>query len=199
MTTICIDQRIFYISIIILIIITFYFMHFRPFGSIEDIKNQLREMKSSKSEKIMEKEIMPPTDILLERDYNALVDPLSPNERRVDRSWYPRSPLLQAINIPTRGYPDNYQYMGNLFRQTDEKVIKLMGRETYPGSWRFEYYGLSSDPSGMEFKVNIEKRDNKEIRDGDELSIPFFDIGKGKFKVIMNKYDTPRYNPFVFY
>jgi len=192
MSTICIDQRLFYSSIIILVILTIYFTHFRSFNECKIEKEKQKEKREEK------KEIIPISNILIDRDYNALNDPLSPNERRVDRSWYPRSPLLQSINIPTRGYPDNYQYMGNLFRQSDEKVIKLMGRETYPGSWRFEYYGLAADPSGMDFKVNIEKRDNREIRDGDELSIPFFDVGKGRFKAIMNKYDTPRYNPYVY-
>lgn len=190
MTTICLDKTIFTISFFTLIIVAIFFSYLNYslyYHQINNINDQNKQNEQNNKTPISF------FDILMNRDYKVLNDPLTPNERRVDRSQFPRSPLLQAINIPTRGYPDNYQYMGNLLRESDERVIKLMGRETYPSSLRYEYYGLTSDPNGTEYKVNIESKN--EIQDGDIVKVSAL----GDFKAMINKYDTPRYNPFVFY
>lgn len=196
MNTICIDRTIFMISTIILITIAMVFFVLNMIKNYELIKlynkNNKNKNNTNKNNDISF------FDYILGRDYRALNDPLSPNERRVDISEYPRSPLIQSMNIATRGYPDTYQYMGNLVRSTDERVIKLMGRETYPGSWQFEYYGLTTDPNGTEYKVNIDTK-GKEIQDGSSVVVNNLDPSKGNFIASMNKYDTPRYNPYVLY
>ena len=111
------------------------------------------------------------------RDRSVLNDPLVAPERRV------------AINIPTRGYPDNYQLLGLLTKDNDEKILQLYGRPTFPGSNLWEYYFMT-EHNGFVNKVPLSY--NKEIYDKDIIYTPF-----GPFKVLLYNYNTPRYIPFV--
>ena len=80
----------------------------------------------------------------------------------------------------------------------DEKIVKLFGRQTYPGSNKYEYYGITSDNTGgQEVKLPIVIEGDKELYDKDQVSIDFLDSSKGNFILYMNDYDRPRYNPFV--
>lgn len=131
------------------------------------------------------------------RDNNALHDDLSAPTRRLPRHIYPTQPNDFITEVPTRGHPDNYHYLGNMIRQHDEKIIKLFGRQIYPGSTQYEYYGITTDNNGAEIKIPIKTVNDKEIYDGDEIDIEFLDPSKGTFKLYMNEYDRPRYNPFI--
>jgi hypothetical protein len=48
--------------------------------------------------------------------------------------------------IPTRGYPNQFVQVGVLTREkkdnNDNQVIRLFGRQEYPGSNRYEYYTI---------------------------------------------------------
>ncbi len=188
--TICIDNNLFVFGIIILVGITFYY--------ITNIKNcPVCPICPINNNDIVEEEVIQtPIDPLIVRDRNVINDPLTAPTRRVPRHVYPIPPLSTTINIPTRGATDNYQYMGNLVRSADEKIVKLFGRETYPGSIRYEYYGIATDSAGH-VKVKIETHNNKELEDGEEVDISVFDISKGKFKLYLNDDDTLRYNPYI--
>ena len=77
-------------------------------------------------------------------------------------------------------------------------MVKLFGRQIYPGSNQYEYYGITSDPTGgSSVKIPIKVRGDKELYDKDEIDIDFLDAGVGKFILFMNDFDRPRYNPFV--
>ncbi len=141
---------------------------------------------------------VPPTDRVTHYDYKTVYDPLTAPRRRLPRHVYPNHPLLLATDIPTRGYPDNYHYVGNLIRKTDEKIVKLFGRQTYPGSNHYEYYGIVNDKFSGDTKVQIDTN-KKELMDGDEVVIDLFDSSLGPFKLYMNDIDRPRYNPYLFY
>jgi hypothetical protein len=130
--------------------------------------------------------------ILDNRDRRALVDPLSAPTRRNPSYMYP--PFTVPLDIPTRGYPDEYQYMGNLRRTEDSKVVKLFGRQKYRNSNTYEYYGMVSDTYGKDLKIQIDFE--RELFDSDEIDIEFLDTSIGKFKLYMNKYDEPRYDPY---
>ena len=136
------------------------------------------------------------SDPIKEMDYKRLEDPLSPPFRRLPRHAYP-GVIKNVINYPTRGYPDNFHYVGNLMRQSDQKFIKLFGRQTYPGSNKYEYYGITTDPNGMETKIQIKSPKDDELMDQDEIDVEIFSNG-GKFKLYLNEYDQPRYNPFLY-
>ena len=132
------------------------------------------------------------------RDKNAVEDPLHPPNRRLPRHIYPSDIKDYIFETPTRGYPDNYHYYGNLIRREDDKIVKLFGRQTYPGSNKYEYYGITSDSvGGSSVKIPISINGDKELYDKDEVDVEFLDSSKGNFILYMNDYDRPRYNPFV--
>jgi hypothetical protein len=131
------------------------------------------------------------------RDNDAINDDLSAPTRRLPKHLYPTEPNDFISEVPTRGQPDNYHHFGNMIRQSDEKIVKLFGRQIYPGSTQYEFYGITTDGNGAEIKIPIKTVHDKEIYDGDEIDIEFLDLSKGKFKLYMNEYDRPRYNPFV--
>ena len=78
-------------------------------------------------------------DILLDRDEKAVYNDFKPPERRLNRHNYPTESVKNLINIPTRGYPDNYQNLGIMVRKNDERILKLFGRQKFPGSSQYEY------------------------------------------------------------
>jgi len=132
------------------------------------------------------------------RDHDAFSDPLKPPNRRLPRHIYPDHIKDVIFEQPTRGYPDNYHYYGNLIRREDNKMVKLFGRQIYPGSNQYEYYGITSDNvGGSEIKIPIKTRNDKELYDKDDINIDFLDSSIGNFKLYMNDFDRPRYNPFV--
>jgi hypothetical protein len=163
-------------------------------------KNEINEYKqilsNNNTNEINEKEHVLPVRKLLEyRDRNVLYDPLVAPERRVDITQYPL-PILHKINIPTRGYPDNYQLVGLLSRIGDEKILQLFGRPTFPGSNQYEYYA-TTETNGFANKIPINTK-GKEIEDNSYVKVPIFDENKGEFQVKLYNYDTPRYNPYLF-
>ena len=131
-----------------------------------------------------------------ERDQKAIEDPLTAPTRRMPRHIYPTERSDYIFEVPTRGYPDSYHALGILKRNEDEKTIQLFGRQIYPGANQYEYYvrGVESD---LEIKHQIDVKNGREIYDGDEIDIDYLDPSKGKFKFFANKFDRPRYNPFV--
>lgn len=135
-------------------------------------------------------------DLLEKRDRDLLDNPLIAPERRVEITRYPNRPLINKINIPTRGYPDNYQLIGLLSRKNDEKLLQLFGRPTFPGSNQYEYF-VTTNNHGFSNKIPIESKGRKEIEDGSLINIPFFDESKGDFEVKLYNYNTPRYNPYI--
>jgi len=96
------------------------------------------------------------------------------------------------INIPSRGYPDNYQLIGVLLRSGTETAYNLFGRQKYPGSSQYEYYaeGIMND---NKIKLPIKINGDKEINDDDLIDIPGNNPANGKFSVKLYEYNTPLY------
>ena len=130
-------------------------------------------------------------EILYRRDSLVVKNPLVAPTRRNPSYMYPRFQI--PLSYPTRGYPDSYQYYGNLRRTADEKVVRLFARQKYRNSNQYEYYGMVSDLYGKDIKIQIDHK--KELYDGDEIDVDFLDTSKGKFKLYINKIDTPEYHP----
>jgi hypothetical protein len=128
-------------------------------------------------------------DETTERDYKAVYDPLYPSWRRLPRDQaYLRPPIF---NYATRGYPDTFQYVGNLVRDSDEKVIPLFGRQKHPRSDNWEYYGLIPMEGGVKVKFPIKHKRDKEIYQGDDVKVDFFD-NKNMFRAHIHDYDTAK-------
>ncbi len=128
------------------------------------------------------------------RDRSVLYDPLVAPERRVQSYQYPFNLLS---NYPTRGYPENYQQLGMVTRKSDEKIFQLFGRPTFPRSSQWEYF-VRSEKEGYVNKIPIQSKNQKELEDGDEVTIPGMNEQNGNFIVKLFNYNTPRYNPYVF-
>jgi len=139
--------------------------------------------------------ILPLRQLLENRDRSILYDPLIAPERRIDSNQYPIK-IQNLINIPSRGYPDNYQLVGVASRKSDEKLVQLFGRQTFPNSNQYEYY-VTTSTNGFSNKLPIETRGKRELLDNDMINIHEFDKSKGEFKVKLYDYNTPRYNPYI--
>jgi hypothetical protein len=133
--------------------------------------------------------------LLEERDRNVLDDNFKPPERRLPFHAYPEN-IKHLINIPSRGYPDNYQLMGLVIRDNTETAYNLFGRQTYPGSEQYEYY-VQKTGINDNVKIPIQIKGNKEIEDEQEINILGTNKEKGSFKIKLYDYNSPRYNPYI--
>jgi hypothetical protein len=209
--SICFNRDIFLTMVFVVIVATALYMFNSPQGGkfcppcIQEpcqnkvcppCENKVCPKKDDVPKQITVIDNVEVTDPIREMDYRRLEDPLSPPFRRLPRHAYPAA-IKNIINYPTRGYPDNFHYVGNLMRQNDQKFIKLFGRQTYPGSNKYEYYGITTDPNGMETKIQIKSPKDDELMSDDEVDVEIFGNG-GKFKLYLNEYDQPRYNPFLY-
>jgi hypothetical protein len=139
-------------------------------------------------------------DSIVERDYKVVTDPLAPAVKRPASHIFPPTEFTRYIDIPTRGYPDSFQYLGNMFRIngnseiSGEKVVKLFGRQKYAGSNQYDYYGITNDSSTLNYKIPIMTKHDQEIFDGDTINVP--SLG-GTFQVNLHPDQTFRYNPYI--
>jgi len=139
---------------------------------------------------------------LNKRDYNVVNDKLVPPDRRLPEYMYPYNYIKNMINVPTRGYPENYHLYGIVHRDTFETVYRLYGRQTYPGSNQYEYY-IQGSINDNTTKIPVENNNGtqikigKEIDDGQILVIPGTNLSRGNFIVKLYKHDIPRYNPYI--
>lgn len=130
------------------------------------------------------------------RDESVLYNDFTPPERRLPYNAYPFNYLKNIINIPTRGYPDNYQLMGIVMRENTETAFNLFGRQKYPGSNQYEYY-IESVLHNNKIKIPLEINGDKEIENNQIITIPGIDKTKGDFIVKLYNYDMPRYNQYI--
>ena len=162
---------------------------------IDNSEDTEEDINSAESNQSMQTNDDDDGDIFIERDRKVINNILVAPERRLPRHAYPPRHFREMINIPTRGYPDNYQQLGVLVRKSDEKLLKLFGRQTHPGSNQYEYYVVDSN-SNSDNKVPL-KSPSKELNDGDKIDLPWLDSSRGQFDIKIFDYNAPRYNPYV--
>lgn len=136
---------------------------------------------------------------LSKRDAKVVNDPLTPGERRLPSHQVPRGIFKDSINISTRGQPDNFQYLGNLIRDTDDMILPVFGRQEYPGSDNYEYYVMLNQDGnfGLKLPLNRGKR-IREFEENDIVKVDYFKSTPGNFRYKPFDYDVPRYNPYDF-
>ena len=213
MNKVCFNQNAFLIGIVILTVVVLILNNFNNCPSCNpkiiykeketeelkennQIKQNLHNVLVSTRYGIKDESIV--DNLIDKRDNDAIGNPLKAPNRRLPRHIYPESAKDYIFEVPTRGYPDNYHYYGNLIRREDNKIVKLFGRQIYPGSNQYEYYGITSDSTGgSTVKIPVKVQGDKELFDKDQIDIDFLDSSAGKFILYMNDYDRPRYNPFV--
>jgi hypothetical protein len=133
---------------------------------------------------------------IMSRDKKVIHDPIFPPHKRLPRHIY-RNNVYSHFNIPSRGYPDNFQILGILTRNSDEKSLQLFGRQKYPGSRTYEYFVTGNDSNGLQTKLPLKTSNDKEIYDNDVIDIPQLNSSKGKFKVSLYDLNAPVYNPNI--
>ena len=161
------------------------------------VKNEDSAQIDNSTQKVLEDDFLEKRIALEQRDAEVKYNDFKPPERRVPEHLYPTPEVKQLINIPTRGYPDNYQLMGVLLRDNTETAFNLFGRQKYPGSNQYEYYAQGTMHNNN-VKLPIDKKDDRELYDGDQVNIPGTDNTKGLFKVKLYNLDVPRYNPYKY-
>jgi hypothetical protein len=150
-------------------------------------------------------------DLLKQYDYYKAYYPLEEPTRRVPSYEIPSLVIRGLIDVPTRGYPDNYTQLGILSREhekddndssgenrrfsydKDNRILRLFGRQEYPGSNRYEYYTMiNSCPDQIKIPLHTERK--WELYNDDTVHIPELNEN---YKVKLYKYGAPRYYPDV--
>ena len=152
---------------------------------------------------------------LINKDYERIINPLLPPERRnhyIDKSAYEVSNGV-PINIPTRGYHGGAMQIGALYKQEtsddDSKIgqnnepviIPLFGHPTYNGSNKWMYYTSTDKFNQVKLPISNKNRQCNseygcdELYDGDIVQVPAYN---GDFKVVKYEYDKPRYIPNIY-
>lgn len=140
-------------------------------------------------------------DLIKMYDYKRAFDPLEQPARRIPRDQMPPFYLKRLIDIPTKGFPDDFTQLGVLVNEGDitrndqNRIIRLFGRQAYPSSNRYEYYTLISSGNDQ-IKIPIHNRNGKELYDDDHIYIKELD---DKYRVYLHKYDEPTYRPDLIY
>lgn len=137
----------------------------------------------------------PPTvdAMLVNKDFERIVNPLLPPERSFNSTY--RVP----INMPTRGFSDNYQQVGAI--NSGDKILPLFGRPRWPGASRWNYYTSTDSFQSVKLPVNFKNRNCldeigcDEVYDGDAVGIPQFGQDR-EFKANIYRLDKPFYLPF---
>jgi len=117
-------------------------------------------------------------------------DNLTEPVQRYPSNYYPPPPLSYVTNIHTQGLPDSFSYIGNLFRHTDNKLLKLYGRRRYGDIW--DYYALDTR---NDIKVNITNKNQQQISTGDSISVDIYP--HSEFTVLLHRPDEFTYSPYL--
>ena len=122
-------------------------------------------------------------ELIRQRDLGVIANPLLPPEKRTERPTIDMTlPLLRNkyIGLPTRGSYDTYQNVGYLSKEGDtDNVLKLFGRQKYPGSNQYEYYAIKST-NVDQFKVPMYEQ-KRQLFDGDTVVLQKIFPGTYKF------------------
>ena len=102
------------------------------------------------------------------------------------------------INIPTRGHPPEYQSMGILTDPTNSENIKpLYGRQTYPGSNKYNYFTKKDSHLAPSIPLSFENKDCtkengcKELDNNSQISLNNVD-----YNINLYEHETIRYLPY---
>jgi len=141
--------------------------------------------------------VYPQKDIIRDYDYNKIYNPLEQPSRRIPRNELYPYHLKRNIDIPSQGYPDNFSQLGILIKQNDNnsenKILRLFGRQEYPRSERYEYYtAINSGLDQIKIPLDIKRR---ELYDDDIVYVKELD---SNYRVQLHKYDAPKYYPDIF-
>jgi hypothetical protein len=140
--------------------------------------------------------------LLINKSYERIHNPLLPPERsnHFINSYSHVKNVGIPINIQTRGEVGDYQQVGALVNEHNNKILPIYGRPNYQGSSKWSYY--TSPDKFREVKLPVFKHKKNctddfgcdEIYDKDEINVPGY---TDNFKVSLYGLDKPKYLPFI--
>ena len=202
----CLNKNTFLLLILLLIVLIVYYININNHKLEKD--RYIFESKISDLDKLKNK--LEQTDDKInflsqssykntfeqERLHNPLLAPERSFPYSLNTSGIP-------INIKTRGDIPNYQQIGVLYQQGEDKekkIFPLYGKPTYPGSRRWLYYTGNDNYSSVKLPIDNKGRSCQDQNGCDELSndeeinvVGYND----KFKVNIYNLDKPKYIPYV--
>ena len=133
---------------------------------------------------------------------NEINNKINNNEIKIKKVYYddfhPPEQInrhVRSINIPTRGFPEDYQLKGLLLRDNTETAYNLFGRQKFQGSSQYEYY-IIANMDRNHVKIPLKINGDKEIEDSQTINVPGTNQNNGSFTVKLYDYDVPRYIPY---
>lgn len=186
---------------IINIILTLYIIYFlctnnQTISNFTKIKTTVDNSNNNSDNNNSENDIEIATMInkkeLNRRDASIVNNKLVAPERRHDAVNYIKLQDKLKINEYTKGEPENYQLVGLLYKENEDKKYQLFGRRIYMGSPEWEYFIGGKDTGGLDYKFPLDIKE--EIYDGSTIVNP---IDNDKYKVKIYNFDKPRYIPII--
>ena len=155
------------------------------------------------------------SEYLINKDYERIINPLIPPERR--NHYFNESPVQLIregvpINIPTRGYSGGVVQVGALYKQditnntkkignSEETVIlPLFGQPTFTGSNKWMYYTTSDKFNQVKLPITNKNRvcnleyGCDELYENDIVTVPAYN---GSFKVVKYDFNKSTYLPHI--
>jgi len=182
-----------------LVILLFYlgFKNYSP-----KVKKTHLESETDKLKKLLDNEIQQRIETerelrneLANKDRKTATDIMAPPVRRLPRRQIAPKRIQKHFNSATQGVPENYQYVGNLVRDDDGKILPLFGREDHPRSNYWEYYIIFNENDNFGIKIPVTgNKPIKELEEDEEINVPYFQGNKFKYKPF--EMERIRYNPY---
>ena len=136
-------------------------------------------------------------------DVETLANPfIPPTSRPADYIFGPTL-MNPLFNESTHGPLDRFSYIGNLVEQDCHdgvrsesedsslriqrrcEILRVMGRQKFARSDRYDYYVIIPQIDGLPIKIDLHRRRDDELYDGDEVHVP--DLGNKKYRFKKNK------------
>ena len=196
---ICIDNTSFFlIFLMILMILTFFYMIINRPVNINDTNNIRIETREPTGRYInplvpsWPYTNLPANDVLL----NPYVPPLSDERYMV--------PNAMPINVPTNigAVSATYRQMGILTpfqKSSEDKILSLMGRPLFVNRDKWQYYTISNQHNNVKLPIIFKKKNGlndygvDQIYNGDVVYVEGY---QHSFKATIYENDTIRYLPF---
>lgn len=195
-------KLLLYILILIIIVILMFVLVITNMmvpPVVDNFKQDLMPDGIIQSYNISPRDPVDYNDVIRQYDYRKIIDPLEEPTRRVPRHEIQPFYLKQMIDIPTRGYPDNFTQIGILTKDKKDKnnyqnqILRLFSRQDYPGSNRYTYYTMVNSALDQ-IKIPVYTKNKKELYDDDIIYIKEL---HGTYKVNLHNYDAPKYYPDI--
>jgi Ca2+/Na+ antiporter len=138
---------------------------------------------------------------LTQMNSNILQNPFSP-PLKVNRYFDSSSSDVRVpINVPTRGFREDFKQVGILTRDIGkETILPIMGRRLYTNNSKWQYYTMTDKSNSIRLPMSHNGRSCTSEYGCDELmngDVVYVEGYKDAFKVTIYENSQPRYIPHL--